>query len=107
MGVLYQNTAKEVQSLRFEPGNAWVQHEPVAGKRENYSPSHTSNTLYPGAFSRSKTFSGCGNAAQKSRIVLKAIIKPVILGFETDNDSGWLSMTSDYNFFLLRLVQIF
>jgi len=47
-----------------------------------------------------------GDPTKKSRIVLKAILKPIILGREPDKHSGRLAMPCDNDLFLLRITEV-
>jgi hypothetical protein len=58
------------------------------------------------ASSCSDTVTCTGDPLKKARIVLEAILKPIILGREPDEHSGRLSMPRDNDLFLLRITKV-
>lgn len=58
-------------------------------------------------FAFAEMLSGRGDALEESGIILQTIIKPIILIFKTNKDSGRFSMSKNNDFFLLSHVEIF
>jgi hypothetical protein len=58
------------------------------------------------ALSSSDTATCLGDPAKKSRIVLKAILKPILLGREPDKHPGRFAVPRDNDLFLLRITKV-
>ncbi len=58
------------------------------------------------ALSSSNTATRLGNPAKKPRIVLKAILKPLVLAGEPDEHPGRLAVPRDDDHFVLRIMEM-
>jgi len=61
--------------------------------------------LHPDAAALPQALARTLDAAHKARVIFELIIKPVILGREADQQSGWFSIAGDDNLLGFRFAQ--